>query len=63
MEAETDLDCRRASRVLSLAYERALSTAELRALRRHLQKCLMCSNFEAQLRFLDEASGRFRDGT
>ena len=62
MEAETDLDCRNASRVLSLSYERPLSADELRALKRHLDRCLMCANFETQLKFLHEASRRFRDG-
>jgi hypothetical protein len=61
LEAETDLDCRNASRVMSLSYERPLSAAELRALKRHLARCLMCTNFEAQLRFLHEAARRFRE--
>lgn len=62
MEAEANLDCRNASRVLSLSYERPLSAAELRALQRHLARCLMCENFESQLRFLHQAARRFRDG-
>ena len=62
MAADTDLDCRKASRVLSLSYERPLSAAELSALKRHLARCLMCTNFEAQLKFLHEASRRFREG-
>jgi hypothetical protein len=35
---------------------------ELRALKVHLDECLMCTNFETQLRFLHKASQVFRDG-
>jgi hypothetical protein len=62
MDAEENLDCRRASRLLSLAYERALDANEQRALKMHLDKCVMCANFEAQLGFLHKASRRFRTG-
>ena len=57
-----DLNCRRASFLLSLACERPLSAHEVRALKVHLDECLMCTNFEAQLKFLHKASGMFRDG-
>ena len=63
MDADGNLDCRRASRLLSLAYERPLDANEERALRIHLDKCVMCANFEAQLDFLHKASHRFRTGT
>ena len=62
MEADSDLDCREASRLLSLAFERALDDEERIALRRHLDECLMCVNFETQLRFLREAARRYREG-
>ncbi len=62
MEADLDLNCRKASRLLSLAHERALTEEERIALRRHLDECLMCMNFEAQLRFLHAAASRFREG-
>ena len=62
MQADLDLDCREASRLLSLALERALSDAERIALRRHLDECLMGVNFEAQLGFLREAARRYREG-
>ena len=62
MEADADLDCREASRLLSLAFERALSEDERIALARHLDECLMCTNFETQLRFLGEAARRYREG-
>ena len=62
MEADADLDCREASRLLSLAFERALDEGERIALRRHLDECLMCVNFEGQLRFLREAAQRYREG-
>lgn len=62
MEADDDLDCRHASRLLSLACERPLDASELRALQTHLNECLMCTNFEAQLRFLHKASRMFSEG-
>ena len=62
MEADDDLDCRRASRLLSLAGERPLTAQERAALRRHIEECFMCANFERQLRFLQEAAQRYREG-
>ena len=62
MDAEDDLNCREASRLLSLACERPLDAAELRALKGHLDECLMCTNFETQLKFLHKAAGVFRQG-
>jgi len=62
MEADVDVDCREASRLLSAAFERELSGEERIALRRHLDECLMCVNFEAQLDFLREAARRYREG-
>jgi hypothetical protein len=62
MDADEDLNCREASRLLSLACERSLDAGELRALKVHLDECLMCTNFEAQLRFLHKASSGFREG-
>jgi hypothetical protein len=59
---DEDLDCRHASRLLSLACERPLDANELRALKLHLDECLMCTNFETQLRFLHKASEVFRNG-
>ena len=58
-----DLNCRNASRLLSLACERPLNGDELRALKQHLEECLMCTNFEQQLAFLHKASKAFRTGT
>lgn len=62
MEGDEDLDCREASRLLSLACERALTPGEREALRHHLHECDMCANFEAQLAFLREAARRYREG-
>ena len=59
---DDDLNCRQASRLLSLAQERPLEEAERQALRHHLDECLMCRNFEQQLDFLRKAMGRFRTG-
>jgi hypothetical protein len=56
---DDDLDCRHASRLLSLANERALSQREHQALKHHLSECLMCRNFESQLEFLREAARRY----
>jgi len=57
-----DLNCRKASGLLSLACERPLDANELRALKMHLDECLMCENFEQQLKFLHKASAMFRSG-
>lgn len=62
MEADEDLDCRNASRLLSLACERPLDAVELKALQHHLNECLMCTNFEAQLKFLHKAAKVFGEG-
>jgi hypothetical protein len=57
-----DLSCRKASALLSLACERPLDAEEIRALKMHLDECLMCTNFEQQLRFMQKAAGVFRSG-
>ena len=62
MDADYDLDCRNASKLLSLSCERALAAGELEALKRHHDACLMCRNFQAQLKFLRDAAGRYRSG-
>ena len=56
------VNCREASRLLSLAHERRLDAGELEALQLHLDKCLMCRNFDSQLKFLQRASEKFRTG-
>lgn len=55
---DDDVDCREASKLLSRAHEQPLAAGELAALRRHLDACFMCRNFEAQLEFLREAARR-----
>ena len=62
MSAENDIDCRKASSLVSRACERPLEARELRALKRHLDACLMCRNFEKQLRFLRKAARVYRGG-
>jgi hypothetical protein len=57
---DDDVNCREASKLLSVAYERRLSADELAALQRHLDHCFMCRNFDSQLRFLHAASQRYR---
>jgi hypothetical protein len=54
------VNCREASRLLSVACERALQADETESLQYHLGRCLMCRNFDSQLRFLRKAAERFR---
>ena len=53
-------DCRAASRLLCVAYERKLTAEESRLLTHHLGLCFMCRNFDSQLKFLHKAAERFR---
>ena len=55
-----DVNCRRASRLLSVAYERRLTPEERVELQVHLDRCFMCRNLDSQLRFLHRASEKFR---
>ena len=55
-----DVNCRKASRLLSVAYERRLTPEELTELQLHLERCFMCRNFDSQLKFLHRASEKFR---
>jgi hypothetical protein len=55
-----EVNCREASRLLSLACERRLTAAEFDELQRHLDECFMCRNFESQLKFLHRASEQLR---
>lgn len=41
---------------------RKLSPSESEALTYHLDRCLMCRNFDSQLRFLHHAADRYRTG-
>ena len=54
--------CREASRLLSAAYERDLTFGESLSLGAHLTLCAMCRNFNVQLKFVQKAAGKFRDG-
>ncbi|MEP7069116.1 MAG: hypothetical protein ABI789_07750 [Usitatibacter sp.] len=56
------VDCRAASRLLSIAYDRKLSAVESESLTYHLDRCLMCRNFDSQLKFLHRASEKYRSG-
>ena len=58
-----EVDCREASRLLSIAYDRKLSADESQSLTYHLDRCFMCRNFDSQLKFLHKASERFRSGS
>ena len=62
MAADDEVNCRKASRLLSLACERPLGAQELRALKRHLDACLMCRNFDKQLGFLRKAARKYGEG-
>ena len=55
------VNCREASRLLSAGYDRGLTEAETQALEYHLGRCLMCRNFDLQLKFLRKAASRFRE--
>ncbi len=57
-----DVNCREASRLLSLGFDRRLSATELEALAWHMERCRMCRDFESQLRFIHQAAERFRSG-
>ena len=61
-QSADSVDCREASRLLSVAYERHLSSTESVSLTYHLDRCFMCRNFDSQLKFLHGASQRFRSG-
>jgi hypothetical protein len=61
-EKSEAVDCRKASRLVSVAYERKLSPSEPQAMTYHLDRCLMCRNFDSQLRFLHRAAERYRSG-
>lgn len=60
MADERELSCREAARLLSLAFERALTPGERAALQAHLGGCDDCQHYDLQLRFLHEAAKRFR---
>ena len=55
-----NIDCREASRLLSIAYDRDLIAQEIDALQYHLGRCSMCRGFDLQLKFLRTAAERFR---
>ena len=57
-----EVNCRAASKLLSVAYERKLTGDELAALQLHLDQCFMCRNFDSQLKFLHNASTKYRTG-
>ena len=62
MAADGSVNCRKASRLLSLSCERPLDSKELQALKRHLDACLMCRNFSSQLDFMRKAAKRYSRG-
>jgi hypothetical protein len=59
MSDAAKVSCREASKLLSLASERPLEPSEQEALRRHLEACGNCRNFEVQLRFIQRAAREF----
>lgn len=59
MSAE-DLDCREASRLLSLARDRRLTLRQRWALFWHLRVCVACRAFRRNLRLLSELAARLR---
>ncbi len=61
MDADA-LNCRKASKLLSQARERALRPDERKALEHHLDLCLHCRSFSSQLDFLQKAARLFAGG-
>ena len=53
-------NCKEATRVISQAQDRSLSTFEAWKLRMHLTVCDACTRFAQQVRFLREALQRYR---
>jgi hypothetical protein len=60
MADESELSCREAVRLLSIAFERALTPKEAAELKLHLGDCEACEHYDVQLRFLHEAARRYR---
>ena len=56
---DDELSCREASRLISIALERALTAKESADLRFHLSDCDDCHHYDVQLRFLREAAKRY----
>ena len=56
-----DLNCREASRLLSVGCDRPLTAEETSDLDLHLSECLMCRNFTGQLKFLRNVASKFRE--
>jgi hypothetical protein len=54
------IDCRRATRLVSLMQEKPLGPVDRVLLRLHLAWCAACARFDGQLRFLREAMQRYR---
>ena len=53
-------NCKEATRVISQAQDRPLSTFEAWKLRMHLTVCDACTRFSQHIRFLREALQRYR---
>ena len=54
------LMCKEATRLISQAQDREISSFQRWRLRMHLAACDMCTRFDAQMRFLREAARRYR---
>lgn len=57
------ISCQKASRLMSLAQDRPLSTGELVKLRVHLALCGHCRNFNQHLKMIRLAARRVADST
>ena len=60
MTDERELSCLEAARLLSVAFERALTPQEGAELELHLGECDDCQHYDVQLRFLHEAAQRYK---
>jgi len=54
------LSCKEATRVVSQAQDRSLSSFERWKLKMHLAVCAKCTRFEQQMRVIREALRRYR---
>ena len=54
-----EINCREASRLLSLSLDRELTSEERERLDHHLPLCTACRNFKVQVGFLRGAARRY----
>jgi hypothetical protein len=55
------IDCKRATRLISMGQERPLGLADRILLKLHLGWCVACVRFNSQVRFLRHAMQKYRE--